>query len=42
MKGPILEHYQEKEQTLNGAAYSAMLKKQTETCSSPQKKRTVV
>jgi len=26
MKDPTLEHYQEKEQTLNGAPYSAMLK----------------
>jgi len=26
MKEPTLEHYREKEQTLNGAAYSAMLK----------------
>ena len=25
MKGCALEHYQEEEQTLNGAAYSAML-----------------
>jgi hypothetical protein len=31
MKGPTLEHYLEKEQTLNGAAYSAILKDKLKT-----------
>jgi hypothetical protein len=41
-QGPVLEHYQEKGTTVNGARYSEMLHEQVETSNSNQTPRTTV